>query len=197
VPATVVPRLKFYKRKPNAPSQLPYLRAFDQGRDRPEDLIGKGKVALFIPDEQVSGQLLGENYNLVREAKDAVTLAAGERKVIDFTVEKDYGDFLIIYDVRDAGGRLIAGGPLPFVVPSRWRSRRATSSSWTRALMCAPICATCRVGIRIVPSPRSSPLPMRPRRSCLRNDGRANRCGANWSSTCRPATHQRESSSFS
>ncbi len=114
---TVTPTLKFYKRKPDAPSPLPYLRAFDQGRDRPEDRAGGGKVALFIPDEQVSKQLLDENYTLIKEQKEPVTLAPGERKQIDFTVAKEHDDYLLIYDVRDADGKVIAGGPLPFVVP--------------------------------------------------------------------------------
>jgi hypothetical protein len=122
-PRTVVPKLRFYKRKKDAPSSIPYLRAFDQARDRPEDRAGQGKVALFIPDEQVSQQLLDENYTLVKELKDPVTLAAGQRQTIDVTTSEN-GDYLLIYDIRYAAGQapqgaheLIAGGPLAFVLP--------------------------------------------------------------------------------
>ncbi|MBI2194906.1 MAG: hypothetical protein HYU36_23245 [Planctomycetes bacterium] len=124
VARTVVPRLKFFRRKPDAPSSLPYLRAFDQARDRPEDVAGQGKVALFLPDEKLSQQLLGENYTLLKELKDPVTLQAGGRKVIDFTLAGEAGDYLVLYEVRYAEGQtppgghsLLAGGPLPFQIP--------------------------------------------------------------------------------
>lgn len=121
---TIVPTLKFYKRKTNAASALPYLRAFDQARDTPENRTEQGKVALFIPDEQVSRQIIDENYTLVKERKDPLKLAPGERKTIDFTVGQQPGDYLVLYDVRYPEGEapkgaspIIAGAPLPFVIP--------------------------------------------------------------------------------
>lgn len=121
---TLVPALRFYKRKPDAPSPLPYLRAFDQARDRPEDLVGQGKVALLIGDDKLSQQLLDENYALIKQQIEPIMLQPGERKQIDFTISKEPGDYLVIYDVRYAEGQvpegehpLIVGGPLPFLIP--------------------------------------------------------------------------------
>ncbi len=115
---TVLPHLRFYKRKANALSPISYLRAFDQSRDRPEDLAGTGKVALFLADDVVSKQLLDESYDLVKEHKDPVALAPGTRQTIDFTLPKAAGDYVVIYDVRDADEmKLIVGGALPFMIP--------------------------------------------------------------------------------
>jgi hypothetical protein len=123
-PRTVVPTMRFYKRKPDALSQVSYLRAFDQSRDRPEDIAGTGKVALLLPDDKVSQDLLNESYTLVKELKDPLTLAPNERTTLDFTIPKAAGDYVVIYDVRYAEGQaapaerpLIAGGALPFWIP--------------------------------------------------------------------------------
>ena len=117
-PSNAAVALKFYKRKAAAPSKVSYLRGFDQARDRPEDLAGKGKVALFIPDEKVSEQFLTENYDVVQERKEEVALTAGGRKLIDFTIPGAPGDYLVIYDVRKPGAASpIAGCPLPFLHP--------------------------------------------------------------------------------
>lgn len=121
---TVVPTLRFHQRKATALSPVSYLRAFDQSRDRPEDIAGTGKVALFLPDDKVSNDLLNESYTLVKELKEPVTLAPGERKTIDCTIPKAAGDFVVIYDVRYADGQapqgeraFIAGAALPFLIP--------------------------------------------------------------------------------
>jgi hypothetical protein len=123
-PRTVVPKLAMYKRKANSPSTQSYLRAFDQARDRPADLAGAGKVALFVPDDKLAGDFIAENYDKVKELSEPVTLAAGQRLTLDFTTGKEAGNFLVLYDVRYAEGQapagersVIAGGPLPYAVP--------------------------------------------------------------------------------
>jgi len=114
---TVTPKLRFYKRKPDATSIIPYLRAFDQSRDRSEDVKGEGKVRVMISDEELSKQILADSYTLVKEQKEPVTLPPNQRQTIDFTITKEPGDYLVFYDVRDSEGKVIAGAPLPFVMP--------------------------------------------------------------------------------
>lgn len=123
-PRTVVPALRMYKRKANPGTTQSYLTAFDQSRDRAADLAGTGKVALFIPDDKLSQNLVDENYDPVMQQNDPVTLSPGERKVIDFTIEKKAGDYLAFYDVQyvdgqapDGASQHIAGAPLPFLIP--------------------------------------------------------------------------------
>ncbi len=120
----VVPTLRYYKRKSSAIGGQPYLLMFDQSRDRSEDQQGTGKVVVGISDERLSQQIIDDNYDLIREQREPMVLDGGTRQKIDFTIPSAAGDYLIVYDVRYAagemprGGReLIAGGPLPFLVP--------------------------------------------------------------------------------
>lgn len=116
--------LRLFRRKANASQRQSFLRAFDQSRDRPEDLAGHGKVALFLPDEQVAADILKDSYDLIKETKDEINLSGGERKKIDFTVAGAPGDYLVLYEVtnpqaatqRNAKG-VLASGALPFVHP--------------------------------------------------------------------------------
>ena len=113
--------VKLYKRKADATTTISYLRAFDQSRDRPEDLAGRGKTALFMSDDKVSEGILTENYMLKKEFKDAPVLAANERRVIDVAPESEPGTYVVIYDVSQGADpktrTVIAGAALPFVVP--------------------------------------------------------------------------------
>jgi hypothetical protein len=88
-PQTVQPSLKLFQRKPEAPSTQTYLRAFDQSRDRPEAVAEQTKVALMLNDEQLSKKLLDENYTLLREQAEPVTLPPGGRSQLDFAVANE------------------------------------------------------------------------------------------------------------
>lgn len=113
--------IKLYKRKPNAASKISYLRALDQSRDRPEDLAGKGKAPLFLPDEKVAESILKENYDLQKEFQEEVSVEPGSRKEVDLLSSPESGSYVVMYEVYQGEdlktGKILASAALPFVVP--------------------------------------------------------------------------------
>ncbi len=113
--------VKLYKQKSDAATRISYLRAFDQSRDRPEDLAGRGKAPLFLSDDKVAESILTENYDLKKEFKQELSLAGNERKLVDMAPASEPGTYVVMYDVSQGADpksrKIIAGAALPFVVP--------------------------------------------------------------------------------
>ncbi len=115
-PQKIAAKLKFYRKKADAKSKLSYLRSFEQSRDK-GGTSDAGKVLLMVADDKLSEMIITENFDAVQEKSEDVTLNAGERKTIDFALADKVGDYLLLYEFRGADGKLIAGGPLPFLIP--------------------------------------------------------------------------------
>ncbi|MBI4027427.1 MAG: hypothetical protein HY360_20750 [Verrucomicrobia bacterium] len=112
----IAAKLKFYRKKADAKSKLSYLRSFEQSRDK-GGTSDAGKVLLMVADDKLSEMIITENYDVVQEKTEDISLNANERKKIDFALADKVGDYLLLYDFRGAEGKLIAGGPLPFIIP--------------------------------------------------------------------------------
>src|SRR6185295_2419301 len=104
------------RKKDDTKLKLSYLRAFEQSRDKGSN-SDQGKVLLLVSDDELSKTIITDNYDLVKEQSEDLTLNSGERKTIDFALADRVGDYLLIYEFRGADGKLIAGGPLPFIIP--------------------------------------------------------------------------------
>jgi hypothetical protein len=113
--------IKLYRRKDEAGAKPSYLRAFDQSRDRPEDLAGRGKAPLFLSDDKVAEMILKESYELKKEIKETAALAPGERKKMEAILGPEPGTYVAMYDVSQGDGpkdrKVVAGAALPFVFP--------------------------------------------------------------------------------
>src|SRR5262249_30584353 len=91
-------------------------RSFDQSRDK-ADSADQGKVLLLMSDEEVSRDILKENFDLVLDRSEQVSLKDNARLPFDAQADAKVGEYVLIYEFRDKGGALIAGGPLSFIVP--------------------------------------------------------------------------------
>ena len=115
-PQKIAGKLKLYRKKADAKSKLSYLRSFEQSRDK-GSTSDAGKVLLMVADDKLSETIIAENYDSMKETNEELALNAGERRSIDFVLADKVGDYLLLYEFKGADGKLIAGGPLPFIIP--------------------------------------------------------------------------------